>query len=175
MGPASDLVSAIRWGAWSETLDGHALLIAMAILLVGALIVFYWCEARGNPILTALGVDPYLGNMEGKDLRFGQAGIALLAQATTGTGTGASNGLLESMTPLLGMAALFNLLLGCISPGGVGTGLYSLLPLVFITAFIGALMIGQTRGRLVDAEDCARQPRRRWSARSQRDRLRLCL
>ena len=124
--------------------QGRALLIAMAILFAGALIVFYWCEARGNPILTALGVNPSLGNMEGKDLRFGQAGLALFAQATTGTGTGASNGVLESMTPLSGMAALFNLLLGCISPGGVGTGLYSLLLLVFITAFIGALMIGRT-------------------------------
>jgi K+-transporting ATPase ATPase A chain len=124
--------------------QGRALLIAMAILFAGALIVFYWCEARGNPILTALGVDPSLGNMEGKDLRFGQAGLALFAQATTGTGTGAANGILESMTPLSGMAALFNLLLGCISPGGIGTGLYSLLLLVFITAFIGALMIGRT-------------------------------
>jgi K+-transporting ATPase ATPase A chain len=127
-----------------EARQGRALLITMAILFVGALIVFYWCESRGNPILTALGVDPSLGNMEGKDLRFGQAGLALFAQATTGTGTGASNGVLESMMPLSGMTALFNLLLGCISPGGVGTGLYSLLLLVFITAFIGALMIGRT-------------------------------
>jgi K+-transporting ATPase ATPase A chain len=124
--------------------QGRALLIAMAILFAGALLVFYWSEARGNPILTALGVDPALGNMEGKDLRFGQGGLALFAQATTGTGTGASNGVLESMMPLSGLAALFNLLLGCISPGGVGTGVYSLLLLVFITAFIGALMIGRT-------------------------------
>jgi potassium-transporting ATPase potassium-binding subunit len=124
--------------------QGRALLIAMAVLFAGALVVLYWSEARGNPILTALGVDPSQGNMEGKDLRFGQGGLALFVQATTGTGTGASNGVLESMTPLSGMAALFNLLLGCISPGGVGTGLYSLLLLVFITAFIGALMIGRT-------------------------------
>jgi K+-transporting ATPase ATPase A chain len=124
--------------------QGRALLIAMAILFAVALVVFYSSEACGNPILTALGVDPSQGNMEGKDLRFGQAGLALFAQATTGTGVGASNGILESMTPLSGMAALFNLLLGCISPGGVGTGLYSLLLLVFITAFIGALMIGRT-------------------------------
>jgi potassium-transporting ATPase potassium-binding subunit len=124
--------------------QGRALLIAMAILFVGALFVFYWSEARGNPILTALGVDPSLGNMEGKDVRFGQGGLALFAQATTGTGTGASNGVLESMMPLSGLAALFNLLLGCISPGGVGTGLYSLLLLVLITTFIGALMIGRT-------------------------------
>jgi K+-transporting ATPase ATPase A chain len=124
--------------------QGRALLITMAILFMVALVVFCWFEARGNPILTALGVDPSLGNMEGKDLRFGQGGLALFAQATTGTGTGASNGVLESMMPLSGLAALFNLLLGCISPGGVGTGLYSLLLLVFITAFIGALMIGRT-------------------------------
>ena len=72
--------------------QGRALLIAMAILFAGALVVFYWSEARGNPILTALGVDPSLGAMEGKDLRFGHAGSALFVQATTGTGTGASNG-----------------------------------------------------------------------------------
>jgi potassium-transporting ATPase potassium-binding subunit len=83
--------------------QGRALLIAMAILFVAALVVFYWSEAGGNPILTALGVDPSLGNMEGKDLRFGQAGSALFAQATTGTGTGASNGVLESMVPLSGL------------------------------------------------------------------------
>jgi K+-transporting ATPase A subunit len=73
--------------------QGRALLIAMAILFAVALVVFYWSEARGNPILTALGVDPSQGNMEGKDLRFGQAGLALFAQATTGTGAGASNGI----------------------------------------------------------------------------------
>ena len=127
-----------------DPLQGRALLIAMAVLFGVALVVFYWSETRGNPILAALGVDPSLGYMEGKDLRFGQAGLALFAQATTGTGTGASNGVLESMMPLSGLAALFNLLLGCISPGGVGTGLYSLLLLVFITAFVGALMIGRT-------------------------------
>jgi potassium-transporting ATPase potassium-binding subunit len=124
--------------------QGRALLITMTVLFAVALVLFYWSEARGNPILTGLGVDSSLGNMEGKDLRFGQAGSALFVQATTGTGTGASNGILESMMPASGLAALFNLLLGCISPGGVGTGLYSLLLLVFITAFIGALMIGRT-------------------------------
>ena len=124
--------------------QGRALLIAMAVIFVTALAVFYWAEARGNPELTALGVDPSLGNMEGKDLRFGQAGMALFVDATTGTGTGASNAVLESMTPLSGLVALFNLLLGSISPGGIGTGLYSILLFVFIAAFIGALMIGRT-------------------------------
>ncbi len=128
-------------GDWRQ---GRTLLVTMAVIFAIALLVFYWAEAHGNPALTALGVDPSLGNMEGKDLRFGQGGAALFVDATTGTGTGASNAVLESMTPIGGLAAMFNLFLGCISPGGVGTGLYSLLLLTFITAFLGALMIGRT-------------------------------
>src|SRR5271166_622280 len=128
-------------GDWRQ---GRSLLIAMGVFFALALVALYWAESAGNPELTALGVDPALGNMEGKDLRFGQAGAALFADATTGTGTGASNAVLESMTPVAGMVAMFNLFLGCISPGGVGTGLYSLLLLVFIAAFLAALMIGRT-------------------------------
>jgi K+-transporting ATPase ATPase A chain len=124
--------------------QGRTLLVAMAVIFVAALLVAYWAEAHGNPALTALGVDPAQGNMEGKELRFGQAGAALFLDATTGTGTGASNAVLESATPIGGLVAMFNLLLGCISPGGVGTGLYSLLLLVLIAAFLAALMIGRT-------------------------------
>jgi len=139
-----------------EPKQGRALLITMAVIFVVALAVIWKVEAAGNPALTALGVDPSQGVMEGKDLRFGQAGAALFADATTGTGTGASNAVLESMAPISGLAAMFNLLLGCIAPGGVGTGLYSLLLLVLIAAFIGALMIGRTPeylGKKVNARD----------------------
>jgi K+-transporting ATPase ATPase A chain len=97
-----------------------------------------------------------MGNMEGQDVRFGQAGAALFIDATTGTGTGASNAVLESATPIAGLIAMFNLLLGCISPGGVGTGLYSLLLLTFIAAFLAALMIGRTPeylGKKISARD----------------------
>ena len=53
--------------------------------------MLYFSESAGNPILTSLGVDPALGNMEGKDSRFSQAQASLFAAATTGTGTGAAN------------------------------------------------------------------------------------
>jgi K+-transporting ATPase ATPase A chain len=128
-------------GDWKK---GRVLLIAMTVIFTVALMFFYWAETRGNRALTGLGVDPALGNMEGKDLRFGQAGAALFVDATTCTGTGASNAVLESMSPIGGLIAMFNLMLGCISPGGVGTGLYSLIVLTFIAAFIAALMIGRT-------------------------------
>jgi K+-transporting ATPase ATPase A chain len=95
--------------------QGRVLLIAMTVIFAIALMLFYWAETRGNPALTGLGVDPSFGNMEGKDLRFGQAGAALFVDATTGTGTGASSAVLESMAPVGGLVVL-----GCISPGGVG-------------------------------------------------------
>ena len=128
-------------GDWRQ---GRTLLVTMTVIFVTGLLVVYWSQAHGNPALTALGVDPSMGSMEGEDARFGQAGTALFIDATTGTGTGASNVVLESATPVAGLVAMFNLLLGCISPGGVGTGLYSLLLLTFITAFLAALMIGRT-------------------------------
>jgi potassium-transporting ATPase potassium-binding subunit len=128
-------------GDWRQ---GRTLVVTMTVIFVTALMVVYWSQAHGNPALTALGVDPSMGNMEGEDVRFGQAGTALFIDATTGTGTGASNVVLESAIPAAGLIAMFNLLLGCVSPGGVGAGLYSLLLLTFITAFLAALMIGRT-------------------------------
>lgn len=124
--------------------QGQALLATMAILFAVALVVFYAAETRPSPALTALGVDQTQGNLEGKDWRFGQAGAALFVQATTGTGTGASNGVLELMTPLSGLTATFNLMMGCVSPGGVGTGLYSLLLLALVATFLSGLMVGRT-------------------------------
>jgi potassium-transporting ATPase potassium-binding subunit len=136
---------------WSNMLQNWSqLVLPVALVFAFGRMVGDWRQGRtlltasGNPQLTALGVDPAQGNMEGKDLRFGQGGAALFLDATTGTGTGASNAVLESATPVAGLVAMFNLLLGCISPGGVGTGLYSLLLLTFVTAFLAALMIGRT-------------------------------
>ena len=136
--------------------QSRAILIVMSVLFLAGLATFYVSEARLSPGLAALGVDPSLGNLEGKDLRFGQAGAALFAQATTGTGTGASNAVLESMTPLSGLAAMFNLLMGCISPGGVGTGLYSFLLLAILAAFVSGLMVGRTPeylGKKIEAKE----------------------
>ena len=124
--------------------QGRALLITMGILFAVGLVMIYGAETRPSPIFSALGVDVSAGNLEGKELRFSQGASALFVQATTGTGTGASNAVLESMTPIAGMAAMFNLMMGCLSPGGVGTGLYSLLLLALIAAFLSGLMVGRT-------------------------------
>ena len=124
--------------------QGRALLITMAVIFLAALSAFYWAKTQPSPALATLGVDQSVGNFEGKELRFSQAGAALFVDATTGTGTGASNAVLESMTPIAGLAAMFNLMMGCISPGGVGAGLYSLLLLAVVAAFLSGLMVGRT-------------------------------
>ena len=124
--------------------QGRAILAAMAVFLVVGIIVVYWAEASGNPLLTALGVDPSMGNFEGKEVRFGQALSALFTTGTTGTGTGAVNSMFDSYTPLGGLVPMFNLLAGCIWPGGIGAGLYGFLVVAIIAVFIAGLMVGRT-------------------------------
>jgi K+-transporting ATPase ATPase A chain len=124
--------------------QGRAILAAMAVFLIVGVIVVYWAEASGNPILSALGVDPSQGNVEGKEVRFGQALSALFTTGTSGTSTGAVNSMFDSYTPLGGMVPMFNLLAGCIWPGGVGAGLYGFLVVAIIAVFVAGLMVGRT-------------------------------
>jgi K+-transporting ATPase ATPase A chain len=124
--------------------QGRAILIAMAILLVVGIGVVYWAECAGTLGVTALGVDPSAGNLEGKEVRFGQALSSMFATATTATSTGAVNTMHDSLTPLGGLVPLFNLLAGCIWPGGVGAGLYGFLVVAIIAVFIAGLMVGRT-------------------------------
>jgi K+-transporting ATPase ATPase A chain len=124
--------------------QGRAILAAMAVFLIVGIGVAYWSETAGNPILTAVGVDPSAGNLEGKEVRNGQAMSVLFATATSGTSTGAVNTMHDSMTPLAGMVPMFNLLAGCIWPGGVGAGLYGFLVVAIIAVFVAGLMVGRT-------------------------------
>jgi K+-transporting ATPase ATPase A chain len=136
--------------------QGRGLLAAMAFIFIVSLAMLYRAEAIGNPLLTAIGVDPSDGNLEGKELRFSQASAALFAVATTGTGTGAANATFDSLTPIGGLVPLFNLLMGCIAPGGVGTGLYGVLLLAILAVFLAGLMVGRTPeylGKKIEARE----------------------
>ncbi len=124
--------------------QGRAILLAMAVFFIVGVGVAYWSEAAGNPVLTAQGVDPAAGNLEGKEIRNGQAMSVLYATATSGTSTGSVNTMHDSLTPLAGMVPMFNLLAGCIWPGGVGAGLYGFLVVAIIAVFVAGLMVGRT-------------------------------
>jgi len=110
----------------------------------------YWADARGNPLLAAVGVDQRAsdlapgGNMEGKEVRFGVAGSALFATATTDASCGAVNSMHDSFTPLGGLVPLVNIMLGEVVFGGVGSGLYGILVFVILAVFIAGLMVGRT-------------------------------
>jgi K+-transporting ATPase ATPase A chain len=151
------VASVIAFGrAVGDLKQGRAILSAMAILLVAGVGVLYWAESAGNPILISLGLDPNGGNLEGKEVRFGQALSALYATATSATSTGAVNTMHDSLTPLGGLVPMFNLLAGCIWPGGVGAGLYGFLVLAVIAVFVAGLMVGRTPeylGKKIEARE----------------------
>ena len=133
-----------------DTRQGWAVLAAMALLFVALLAVTLHAEQQGNPAIAALGVDQAAGatqsggNMEGKETRFGIAATALFATVITATSCGAVNGMLDSFTPLGGLVPLFQMQLGEVVFGGVGTGLYSMLIFAIVGVFIAGLMIGRT-------------------------------
>jgi K+-transporting ATPase ATPase A chain len=133
-----------------DTRQGWAVYAAMAILFVSLLTLAEYNEQRGNPLIGSLGVDQTAsvtqpgGNMEGKEARFGVAASALFATVTTATSCGAVDSMHDSFTPLGGFVPLFQMQLGEVVFGGVGTGLYSMLIFAIIGVFIAGLMIGRT-------------------------------
>ncbi|HZD32456.1 MAG TPA: potassium-transporting ATPase subunit KdpA, partial [Candidatus Angelobacter sp.] len=138
------------WAVWS----------AMATLFLCGVMVAYWAEARGNPLLA--GVDQHAsaiqpgGNMEGKEARFGIANTALFATATTDASCGAVIGWHDSFTPLGGMVPLVNMMLSEVIFGGVGAGMYGMLIYIVLTVFIAGLMVGRTPeylGKKIEAYD----------------------
>jgi K+-transporting ATPase ATPase A chain len=130
--------------------QGWAVLAAMMTLLISLMLVAQFNEQGGNPQFAAFGVDQSAsetqsgGNMEGKETRFGIGASALFASITTGTSTGAVNSMHDSFMPMAGFVPLFLMQLGEVAPGGVGTGLYSMLVFAIIGVFIAGLMIGRT-------------------------------
>jgi len=125
-----------------NTRQGWALLAAMMVLFTAGAGVAYWAEAAGNPVLHHLGVPG--GNMEGKEVRFGVAASALFASVTTAASCGAVNAMHDSFTALGGLIPLFNIQLGEVVIGGVGSGIYGFLLFALLAVFVAGLMVGRT-------------------------------
>jgi potassium-transporting ATPase potassium-binding subunit len=122
--------------------QGWALFAAMTSLFVVGFTIAYGAEAAGNPAVHALGIQG--GNMEGKETRFGIAASALFATMTTDTSCGAVNAMHDSFTALGGLVPLFNMQLGEVVFGGVGSGFYGIIYYAILTVFIAGLMVGRT-------------------------------
>jgi K+-transporting ATPase ATPase A chain len=120
--------------------QGYAIVAVMAVIATVSvsLMLLFQLQHHGT-VPTAIGA-----SMEGVEQRFGVANSAVFADATTLTSTGAVNSFHDSYTSLGGMITLFNMQLGEIAPGGVGSGLYGMLVLAIITVFVAGLMVGRT-------------------------------
>jgi potassium-transporting ATPase potassium-binding subunit len=142
--------------------QGWAVFAAMFVLWLLPAVIAMGMEVRGNVNLDKAGATQAVtaeqggGNAEGKEVRFGPATSGLFAASTTGTSTGAVINAHDSMTPLGGMMALFEIQLGEVSPGGTGSGLYGMLIFALLSVFIAGLMVGRTPeylGRKVQATE----------------------
>jgi K+-transporting ATPase ATPase A chain len=130
--------------------QGHVLAGVMLALWLTSVLLATAAESSGNPALGDLGVDQSLaadqpgGSLEGKEVRFGPSTCALWAASTTGTSNGSVNCMHDSLTAAGGGVALLNILLGEVSPGGVGVGLMGLLIYALLAVFMAGLMVGRT-------------------------------
>jgi potassium-transporting ATPase potassium-binding subunit len=131
--------------------QGWAVFGAMFVLWSASAVIAQAFETNGNPELDALGANQDTsaqlaggGNYEGKEVRFGPAASGLFAASTTGTSTGAVIAAHDGFTPGGGAVPLVNMMLGEVSPGGVGAGLYGMLIFALLSVFIAGLMVGRT-------------------------------
>jgi K+-transporting ATPase ATPase A chain len=110
----------------------------MIILLVAGLSISLYAEYSSNPIFGHLPL------MEGKETRFGIMNSVLWSTSTTAASNGSVNAMHDSLSPLSGMVALINIMLGEVIFGGVGAGLYGMILFIILTVFIAGLMVGRT-------------------------------
>ena len=136
--------------------QGRALMAAMAVILVLGCVGTYAAEAAGNPLHLAAGVAQDGGNWEGKDVRFGIPASTTFNVSATGTSTGAVDSFTDSYTPLGGSIPLFLMQLGEVTPGGVGSGFYTIIVFALLSVFVAGLMVGRTPeylGKKVQAKE----------------------
>jgi len=123
---------------------GRALLAAMVIIF-GTWVAFTSiAEHQQNPVVVAAGVTANVGNTSGHEVRFGDTTTALFGVASTNTSTGSADASYDQFTPIGGFGLISGMMLGEVTPGGAGSGLYTILIYAIIAVFIGGLMIGRT-------------------------------
>ncbi len=121
-----------------STRQGWTIFMVMMFLFLTGLGISLYSEYAFNPVLG------HLGAMEGKETRFGITNSVLFSVVTTDASCGAVNAMHDSLSPLSGMIAMINMLLGEVIFGGVGAGLYGMVVFIILTVFIAGLMVGRT-------------------------------
>ena len=123
--------------------EGRSIFLAMSIIFIIGLTVCLWAESQGNPALANIGLTQSMGNMEGKEVRFGIIQSAMFTTTTTSFTTGTVNNMHDTLTPLGGMIPMLHMLLNVVF-GGKGVGLMNMIMYAILAVFICGLMIGRT-------------------------------
>lgn len=134
---------------------GYAFFLTMTVVFVSFVAGSVYFEMQGNPKIAAMGIDNSLGNMEGKEVRFGTAASALWGVSTTSTSNGSVNSMHDSHTPLSGGIFMLDMMINAIY-GGVGVGFINFFVFVVIAVFISGLMVGRTPelfGKKIEAKE----------------------
>jgi K+-transporting ATPase ATPase A chain len=124
--------------------QGWMLFSVMWVLLVVGLVITVPGERTATPAMQVAGVSASAPNLEGKEVRIGSDESSLWSVTTTDASNGSVNSMLDSYQPLGGFAPMFNIAIGEVIFGGVGSGLYGMVFYVVIAVFIGGLMVGRT-------------------------------
>ena len=133
------------FGKMVGSIKHGAALLATMVLIFGVWVGFTsYAEHQNNPAVVAAGVHSTVGNTEGKETRFGDTTSALFNVSMTQTSDGAVDSATDSYNPMGGFGPLTGMMLGEVTPGGTGSGLYTILIYAIIAVFIGGLMIGRT-------------------------------
>jgi len=138
--------------------QGAVILAAMTLMFAAFALCTHYYERQPNPMAAQAGAQtlPGVGNMEGKETRFGAGATALYATVTTAASCGAVNGMHDSLNPMGGLPPMLLMQLGEVVFGGVGSGLYGMLAFALLAVFIAGLMIGRTPeylGKKIEAYD----------------------
>ncbi|MFC5388493.1 potassium-transporting ATPase subunit KdpA [Brevundimonas bullata] len=136
--------------------DVRALVIAAILLLGAAGSALYVIESQPAPALVAAGVETSVGNMEGKEVRFGVPASVAWAAQTTGASNGSVNSMHASYMPLGGAVTMFLMQLGEILPGGIGSGIAVMVLMAMLAVFVAGLMVGRTPeylGKKIEARE----------------------
>lgn len=129
--------------------QGWTIFGAMFVVLLAGVTITYFAEAHGNPLLAHTA-------LQGKEVRFGVAESSLWAALTTASSNGSVNAMLDSYSPIGGMIAMVNMMLGEVIFGGVGAGMYGMIIFVILTVFIAGLMVGRSPeylGKKIEARE----------------------
>jgi potassium-transporting ATPase potassium-binding subunit len=140
------MVGTIIWAIWFDTLEPNPGITGRSSAQTYQMANSGATGGKQDVVLPAvasLPVDQHLGNLEGKEIRFGTAAGATFAALTVDVTDGAINCEHDSLNPVAALSPMVGMWLNCIF-GGKGVGMINLLLFLVVGVFVAGQMVGRT-------------------------------